>query len=408
MTVPNLPERICFVWNYLNWGGAQIYFLAIIKRAQRPREIKVILPRDSSPDIIAFITQAGASCEFLKYHLLNETPTTLTAKIRRQVWRIRSEIEIFTRILQSDRSRTAFHIELAPWQSWLLICALWLIRAKLFITIHNPLPPASIYRKLLWRLRLGIVSRLSNVRFFPSNLVTKTAMAEWMVPRAIDRMRVTYTAIDPDLIDAARKNDTKLAEMRNQFGLDGGRRNVLCVGQFIDRKGRWVFLEAARLLSSRYENLRFIWLMPEMPDAITQQRIETFGLGPLFRPVLSSEVGVDRLSVLTFLRIADVFTLPSFVEGLPIALLEAMALGIPSVSTSVYAIPEAIKDGETGLLVTPGNAIQLADALERLLTDTSLASEIAARGREFVLKTFDERQAADLVLSTYEEEFANA
>ncbi|MCV5232455.1 hypothetical protein OFC56_35390, partial [Escherichia coli] len=66
-----------------------------------------------------------------------------------------------------------------------------------------------------------------------------------MSPKAIEKMRVTYTAVDPDLINIALENNTQLDEMRLKFGLDDGRKNILCVGQFIDRKGRWVFLEAA-------------------------------------------------------------------------------------------------------------------------------------------------------------------
>jgi glycosyltransferase involved in cell wall biosynthesis len=107
------------------------------------------------------------------------------------------------------------------------------------------------------------------------------------------------------------------------------------------------------------------------------------------------------------MRVADIFALPSYVEGLPIALLEAMALGIPSVSTEVYAIPEAIHPEKTGLLIKPGDPQQLADAIRRYLENPEFASKIGQAGRNFVLSAFDERDAADIVLRTYEEEFAN-
>ena len=58
-------RNICFAWNYLNWGGAQVYFLAAMKAAADDFAVKVVLPRESSPDLIKFIEKTGASCEFI-------------------------------------------------------------------------------------------------------------------------------------------------------------------------------------------------------------------------------------------------------------------------------------------------------------------------------------------------------
>ena len=65
---------------------------------------------------------------------------------------------------------------------------------------------------------------------------------------------------------------------------------------------------------------------------------------------------------------ADVFVLPSFAEGIPIVLMEAMACGTPCVTTHITGIPELFTHDHDGLLVRPGNAIMLADALEQLIT----------------------------------------
>jgi glycosyltransferase involved in cell wall biosynthesis len=119
--------------------------------------------------------------------------------------------------------------------------------------------------------------------------------------------------------------------------------------------------------------------------------------------VLSADLGSERLDVLTFFRIADVFTLPSYVEGLPIALLEAMALERPSISTNAYAIPEAVKDNETGLLIEAGDAASLADAILRLKEDQALRRRLSKNGRSFVIANFDERDAAATAIAEYEE-----
>lgn len=401
------PGAICFIWNYLNWGGAQVYFLAIMKRSVGQRELHVLLPEGSSPDLLAFISQAGGKFEFLRYSLDAKQPNSLFGKIRRQFYRIRSEIEIFLRVRKLNVRSTAIHIELAPWQSWVLIFALRCVSAKVFVTVHNSLPNVSLFRRAIWRSRLWLISQLSGVRLFASNKFTKEQMAEWLSAKMIRKMPVTYTAVDPELIDSALANNALLESLRDKFGLRDKKTNILCVGQFINRKGRWVFLESAAILLRQFPDLRFLWLMPEPFDQETAARVATFGLQSAFLPVLSSDVGRDRLSILTFMRVADIFALPSYVEGLPIALLEAMALGIPSVSTEVYAIPEAIHPEKTGLLIKPGDPQQLADAIRRYLENPEFASEIAQAGRNFVLRAFDERDAADIVLRTYEEEFAN-
>jgi glycosyltransferase involved in cell wall biosynthesis len=105
---------------------------------------------------------------------------------------------------------------------------------------------------------------------------------------------------------------------------------------------------------------------------------------------------------------ANAFALPSYVEGLPIALLEAMALGLPSVSTNVFAIPEALKHRETGLLVDAGDSQALADAIIELKRSDKLRRSLSQEGRNFVMTNFDEREASRIAIQAYKECFADA
>ena len=95
-----------------------------------------------------------------------------------------------------------------------------------------------------------------------------------------------------------------------------------------------------------------------------------------------------RSDALAFVAAADVFVNPSDVEGLPVAILESMALGTPVVATSVGGVPGVVKDGETGLLVEAGNRLGLAKAVDRLLTDRALSDRVSAAGRELVERDF--------------------
>ena len=87
----------------------------------------------------------------------------------------------------------------------------------------------------------------------------------------------------------------------------------------------------------------------------------------------------DRL-----LASSDVFVLPSYAEGLPMALLEAMAWGLPAVCTSVGSIPRQVRDGVEGLLVQPGDVAQLARTIERIVGDHALRARMGAAARAAV------------------------
>ncbi len=90
---------------------------------------------------------------------------------------------------------------------------------------------------------------------------------------------------------------------------------------------------------------------------------------------------------------------------MPISLLEAMALGIPSISTNVNAIPEAVKHLETGWLIEAGDADHLALAINTLKNDKNLREKISKNGRDFVLANFNEKVVAKIALERYKESF---
>jgi L-malate glycosyltransferase len=97
----------------------------------------------------------------------------------------------------------------------------------------------------------------------------------------------------------------------------------------------------------------------------------------------------------------DVFVLPSRVEGLPVALLEAMALRKPIVATRAGGIPEALTDGESGLLVDIGDEVGLAAAVVTLLRDPALARRLGARARQVVQERFSAQTMAHSYLDVY-------
>jgi glycosyltransferase involved in cell wall biosynthesis len=96
----------------------------------------------------------------------------------------------------------------------------------------------------------------------------------------------------------------------------------------------------------------------------------------------------QRQDVPDLLAAADVFVMPSLWEGLPLAILEAMLAQKAIVASVTSGIPEAINDGQEGLLVPPGDEAALAEALGRVLSDAALRSRLAAQARARALREF--------------------
>jgi len=190
-----------------------------------------------------------------------------------------------------------------------------------------------------------------------------------------------------------------------RFGIAADQFIVLCVGQFIDRKGRWTFLEAAKMLKEVYADTAFLWIANSMPSKDDIERAESYGLGNDLILLTGSQLGDDHEDLLHMMRMADLFALVSNQEGLSNSLIEAMALGIPSIASNVNALPEAVIHMETGWLVEPADPSGLFRALVALKKDKELRESIATRGQEFVLENFNQRKTAKAVVEHYERSF---
>jgi colanic acid/amylovoran biosynthesis glycosyltransferase len=175
---------------------------------------------------------------------------------------------------------------------------------------------------------------------------------------------------------------------------------ILAVGQLKEKKGFAHLLDACRLLADR--GTRFACeIVGEGPIRATlAARIDRLGLDAHVR-LLGA---LPHEDVVTRLREATVFALPSVTapdgdrDGIPNVILEAMAMRLPVVSTRQSGIPEAVVDGGTGLLVPPGDATALADALGRLLADDALRGRLGRAGRARVEEIFDAETNARVLL----------
>ncbi|MGD9697157.1 MAG: glycosyltransferase [Thermoleophilia bacterium] len=159
---------------------------------------------------------------------------------------------------------------------------------------------------------------------------------------------------------------------------------VLCVGRLVPDKGQALLVDAMRLLAERSLDAELI-LVGDGPDrARLAESVARSGLGG--RVTLAGAIGQDR--VRDFYADADVFCLPSFAEGVPVVLMEAMAMGLPVVTTNITGVPELVEDGVSGHLVRPARPDQLADAVAGLAADPSLRRRMGEAGRRKVIEEF--------------------
>jgi glycosyltransferase involved in cell wall biosynthesis len=182
------------------------------------------------------------------------------------------------------------------------------------------------------------------------------------------------------------------------------RRRICYVGRLAEEKGLVSLVDAMKLVS----------------DAISGVTLDMIGDGPMRNELVDRAARLGLQDVIRFTgnsvalphyHASDVFVLPSFSEGLSLALLEAMACGLPVVATNVDGNREVLQPagpastipaagyriGECGILVNPGDVAGLAGAIQRLLTDDDLASRLNSRARSRVV----EKYALDRILNDY-------
>lgn len=262
------------------------------------------------------------------------------------------------------------HFATHPSTMALIIASLSDITFSFTVHAHD----IQIDRSLLsWKLR--------ETRFVRSISDYNKRFLENLYPHARGKIMVVHVGIEPEKYED---------NARRFHATTTGIPKVLCVAAHRPYKGLPVLIEACRIL--RDQNIIF--------------RCDVLGHGPMKDELeeLIRARGVENVIhllgakpenvVADMMGEATLFVLPSIIakdgqmEGIPVALMEAMASSRAVVSTSISGIPELVEDGVNGLLVPPGDARALADAMRALLTDKERAKEMGRRGQEKVRAEF--------------------
>jgi N,N'-diacetylbacillosaminyl-diphospho-undecaprenol alpha-1,3-N-acetylgalactosaminyltransferase len=223
--------------------------------------------------------------------------------------------------------------------------------------------------------------------YYLSQKLCRPEQARLIVSAGID-----VKAFSPDRFSLEERQ-----RLRQERGFSPDAVVVTMIARLIAPKGVREFLQAAERLN---EKGRFVLIGEPDPgnlDSLTWEEIQEYvRRGIVLAPGWQNDV-------IPWLAITDIFVLPSYREGTPVTVLEAMAMGLPVVATDVAGCREAVVSGETGFLVSPRNVDELVRAIQKLVEDPALRRRMGQAGRARVVQHFAVERIVEQYLELYTE-----
>ena len=364
---PSLPPlAILHTESSIGWGGQEIRILTEA-RGMLDRGHRVMLLTPAQADILPAARRYGIPVEAID--IGKKRPSGLLA-LRAWLARHGSEYDVVNTHSSTDSWLTA------------LACALLRDPPPIVRTRHvsTPIGANPATRWLYAGATRHIVTTGENLR---RQLQRNNGIA-------LDRMTSIRTGID---LDRFRPLDRE--QQRVRLGV-AARPTLGILATLRDWKGHDYLLDAMRLLAPTHPDWQLLVLGDGPQRARLERRVRDEGLAN----TVHFAGNVD--DVPAWLSTLDLFVLPSYGdEGVPQGIMQAMACGLPVVSTPVGAIAEAVQDGETGILVPPRDATALAGALARLMADPALRSSMGEAGMRHARSAF----GIDIMLDAMERVF---
>ncbi|MGO8823217.1 MAG: glycosyltransferase family 4 protein [Desulfomonilaceae bacterium] len=302
-------------------------------------------------------------------------PQECSDPISRNIFRIRRFIKFFRELRQRHYDFVHIHV---PFPDGFLGTIVFMIIArfagtKILLHIHGT-DWDTVYTKksqlIKFVFRIGLL--------LPQQIVV--LYETWRININKLFAKANVQTIPNCLEDIEPPNPVLAQEIRSQLGLDNDEFIVLTVGFVGLRKGYLDILDALPQVVKTNNSVRFVFVGGEEyrgESSPVMARIEKETLDRWV--VITGEV--PRSKIPAYFAIADVFLLPSRQEGMPISILEAMRARLPIITTAVGGIPEMIEDGQSGILIEPGNPVAIAQAVTNLLKNEKLRIKLSLGAR---------------------------
>ncbi len=265
--------------------------------------------------------------------------------------------------------------------------AAFFMRVPIIIDHWHGFNRFNLKRRMLCRL----YNLFTDLSFVVSELVGKYVQQQCRTDAA--RIKVLYNGVDPALY----QGKSLATKVRKELGLPLDRPVVGLVARLDHRaKGHLELLQALSILKDRY-TIHALMVGGGRRQEEMQQLAASLGLADIVHFL------GNRRDVPELLAALDIFVLPSHNEGVSLAVLEAMAAGLPVIVSEVGGLPEIVKHEETGLLIPPKDPEALARSLARLLENPELAHRLGQKAREHVQEKYSLERLAQVVNAMYDD-----
>lgn len=224
-----------------------------------------------------------------------------------------------------------------------------------------------------------------------SNKLKKVAMS---IEKSKRNIEVVYNGCD---FHSFMHNDEDSVKIRKICNISINDIIIIFVGRLEKEKGILELFQAFRTLGSNNDKLHLV-LVGDCVESDVKNEISK--LNDLNSNVHLTGIQPHKI-VFKWLKSADLFVLPSHREGLPNAVIEAMSCGLPVVATNVGGIPEIVEDGKTGILVNPKDAESLTKAIDFIINNDDVATEMGMAGRKKIEKEFSWQKSAREICRIY-------
>lgn len=240
----------------------------------------------------------------------------------------------------------------------------------------------------------GKINELAARRYFDRILAVSCDIEEKLKEKyGSDKVRHVANSIDLDQVRPAKTGP----EVRNSLGIAAEEIVVGAVGRMVPIKGFDVYLKSAKVILESSPNTRFL-LVGDGPEAANLRSLcDKLGISP--RVIFTG----FREDILDVINAIDIFMMTSWHEGIPVALLEAMALGKPTVATGVGGITEVLEQGVSGLMAPAGDPAEIARQCCLLIESPERRQEIGRLARVRVEAEFSSIRQSKCLSNLYRE-----
>lgn len=284
-----------------------------------------------------------------------------------------------------------------------LLCAIASYTAGVPIRLHTftgqPWATMSGVKKNILKICDKVIGAL-NTHCYADSLTQKQFLVENSILKK-DRISVlghgSLAGVDLTRFCKTRYTREFVSELRGTLGIPLNGKVILFVGRITLEKGILELMNAFVSVAAADDLIHLLLVGPVEEKG--SEVIDAFANDHAWSRV--HRVGFTNEPE-KFMASADLLCLPSYREGFGTVVIEAAAMGIPTVGTSIYGLSDAVVDGVTGLLVPPQDSDSLAQALARLLDDSTLLREMGKRANARAVEEFDSVKMSGLMLKEYE------